>query len=351
MNKKSKKELSSQPKSDLEKQKLILEINELQKKNKRRIFNTILIALISIPTIWFYYKEFTEPIIQRDNIKLSLENEQRAQELRQLSEIHRRELIDLENERKQREENYLVQIKENEKQQKDILKQLEQMRDEYQKLNRSYVDRNRESKEFKSKIDSLNNQIKEKEQLIEGLGENIKQKELRVKSRFRPTPLSLSANDVKSMLTRNNFFEYIMNENGHGFNNDYEIQIINGDKIINDRASGLMWQAGGSVKAMKYESTKRWIDEINNDGYAGYNDWRLPTLEEAMSLMESQKLNDNLHIENVFAKKQGWIWTSDVDKGESWQWIVSFLNGGCEVFNLEVAHYVRAVRSAQSSNE
>jgi len=120
MNKKSKKELSSQPKSDLEKQKLILEINELQKKNKRRIFNTILIALISIPTIWFYYKEFTEPIIQRDNIKLSLENEQRAQELRQLSEIHRRELIDLENERKQQEEKYLLQIKENEKQQKDI---------------------------------------------------------------------------------------------------------------------------------------------------------------------------------------------------------------------------------------
>jgi hypothetical protein len=43
-----------------------------------------------------------------------------------------------------------------------------------------------------------------------------------------------------------------------------------------------------------------------------YNDWRLPTLEEAVSLLESDKKN-GLFIAPVFDKWQSSIWTGNSD--------------------------------------
>lgn len=348
MNKKPKKELTSSSKADLEQQKLIMEINELQRKSKWRIISIVAFILISIPMIWFYYKEFTEPIIQRDNIKLSLENEKRAEQLQQLEDIHRKELIDLETKRKQQEKEYLIQIKEKEKQQRENLKQLEQIRNEYQKMSSLYSAKTKESQELKAKVASLNNQIKDKEKSIEDLGENIKQAELRAKSRFRPTPTSLSYDDVKAMIIRNDFYDNSINKTGRGIDNQYTAQTIKGDKVVLDEATGLMWQQSGSSELMDYEKAKHWIIELNQKGYASYNDWRLPTLEEAMILMEPSR-KDHLHIDPKFDRKQERIWTSDLVKDDSRHWIVFFNDGTC-LFVVSPP-YVRAVRSKQSSQK
>ena len=97
-----------------------------------------------------------------------------------------------------------------------------------------------------------------------------------------------------------------------------------------------------------YEEAKNWINDLNLKGVAGYSDWRLPTLEEAMSLMESEKKNDDLYIDSIFEAKQYLIWTSDMVKGESWAWLVNFGSGSCgfgRLFGLGDLYYVRAVRS------
>ena len=54
-----------------------------------------------------------------------------------------------------------------------------------------------------------------------------------------------------------------------------------------------MWQQSGSSERMQFEDAKKWITELNLKGFAGFNDWRLPTLEEAMSLMEPEQKNGN----------------------------------------------------------
>lgn len=95
-----------------------------------------------------------------------------------------------------------------------------------------------------------------------------------------------------------------------------------------------MWQQGGSNVAMNYDKAKAWIKELNQTGYAGYHDWRLPTSEEAMSLVEPQKNESNLYIDFVFNKEPMMIWTTDMVKDEPWSWFVCFEEGGCRNASL-----------------
>ncbi len=64
--------------------------------------------------------------------------------------------------------------------------------------------------------------------------------------------------------------------------------------IILDEATSLICQQSGSSEAMKYKSAIDWINEFNNKCFAGFNDWRVPTLEEAMSLVENEMKNRDL---------------------------------------------------------
>jgi len=56
---------------------------------------------------------------------------------------------------------------------------------------------------------------------------------------------------------------------------------------------------------MDWDKAKQWVRDLNSIGYAGYHDWRLPTLEETASLLESSNGN-GLYIDSVFSNKQEW---------------------------------------------
>lgn len=115
-----------------------------------------------------------------------------------------------------------------------------------------------------------------------------------------------------------------------------------------DDATGLMWQQSGSPNYMKYAAAEQYVQKLNNQRFAGYSDWRLPTLEEAMSLMETSQKNGELYIDPVFDKMVYWIWTTD-KKSAGVVWFVDFDFGYCDDYYVdnEVHCYVRAVRSGQ----
>ncbi|MBD3338831.1 MAG: DUF1566 domain-containing protein [Candidatus Lokiarchaeota archaeon] len=169
---------------------------------------------------------------------------------------------------------------------------------------------------------------------------------------LRSIPTELSEEQVTKMIVDRKFYDRDYNENGPGFQNRFETKILNDDKVVYDHATGLMWQQSGSKERMNYENAKKWIDQLNVDKFAGFSDWRLPTLEEAMSLMEPQKNEHSLYIDPLFDAEQLWIWTADSVKGERRQWVVLFSSGGCDDgFLYYDGYYVRAVRSGQSSTE
>jgi len=164
---------------------------------------------------------------------------------------------------------------------------------------------------------------------------------------LRNNAMRLSEDNVKMMLKDKNFFDKHWNNTVNGFENDYELQ-KNG-QVVYDRNSGLMWQRGGSDYWMTYEEAKTRVEQLD---FAGYDDWRLPTLEEAMSLVESEENSDGFYIDSKFDKTQHMIWTSDLVKGESWAWVVYFASGYCRWSSvLTYNRYVRAVRSVQPSQE
>ncbi len=92
-----------------------------------------------------------------------------------------------------------------------------------------------------------------------------------------------------------------------------EIQTIDGDKVIINFSTGLMWHQW--KETLDFQKAKWWARR----GHAGYFDWRLPTAEEAVTL--SIKDIQNLLPGNVPDYE---IWTGDTDIKDSLNaWVYS----------------------------
>ncbi len=169
-----------------------------------------------------------------------------------------------------------------------------------------------------------------------------------VKPRLPHLPLrshrldNLAINDVKKMLKEKDFFDKNWNEKGKGLLHHYEVVERRGEGLVIDHVTGLAWQQSGSSSILIYNDAEGYIRELNTYDFAGAA-WRLPTIEEAMSLMESQK-HGELYLDSLFDRSQRRIWTADQDN-TGWTWVVSFYYG---LANIEFAddsslNYVRAV--------
>jgi len=124
----------------------------------------------------------------------------------------------------------------------------------------------------------------------------------------------------------------------------YEMKSIDGDGVVIDHFTGLMWHQSGSRKYMKYKRSMKWLEDLNKKGHGGYNDWRLPTVEEAASLLESSK-REGMYIDPIFSNKQKWIMTGDTN-GLECEWIVNYLLGSISwEYCISDVNYVRPVRS------
>lgn len=158
----------------------------------------------------------------------------------------------------------------------------------------------------------------------------------------------LSDVQATEMIKQNGYYDRDRNPDGKGIAHQYEAKILNGKKVVIDHTTKLMWQQSGSLSYMYYKDAFKYIDRLNREKFAGFDDWRLPTLEEAMSLMEPTRKNGTLFIDPVFDKTQIWIWISDIYSA-SWAWYVYFYGGYCKYHDVGIIiASVRAVRSAGS---
>jgi hypothetical protein len=162
------------------------------------------------------------------------------------------------------------------------------------------------------------------------------------KKKFRSKPINrLSGSLLGSIAKKYGFFDSVFNNSGAGFSNDYVLQ--NDGEVVYDRASGLMWQQSGSYN-MTFADAKEYVNQLNQDRFAGYNDWRLPTVDESMSLMERKENNDDLYIDSVFDSIQRYIWTSDGHRAKS-AYVAKFMSGNLgSTLIRKNDYFVRAVR-------
>jgi hypothetical protein len=155
--------------------------------------------------------------------------------------------------------------------------------------------------------------------------------------------INFSSDDVQKMIKERGFYDAYKNENGKGARHEYDAIERQGQKLVVDQATGLTWQKSGSEKYMTFAEAEEYIRELKREKYAGHDDWRLPTLEEAMSLMEPTKKNGDLYIDPIFDKTHRYIWTADKSTAGV-AWVVLFYAGLCASRGLSSYHYVRAVR-------
>jgi len=114
--------------------------------------------------------------------------------------------------------------------------------------------------------------------------------------------------------------------------------------VVFDYATKLMWQRTGSRNQITFAEAEKYISALNDRRFAGYRDWRLPTIEEAMSLMENEK-KDGLYINSdLFDRTQRVIWTADKTHA-SVAWVVDFYHAFCFYTHIQRSvSFARAVR-------
>jgi len=168
---------------------------------------------------------------------------------------------------------------------------------------------------------------------------------LPVKYPRRAEPIEVSEYEFKEVFKLNNTWcplKYV--------SNDYK---DNQDGTITDHATGLMWQQSGADNLLSYQKRRKYVRRLNHEHFAGYNDWRLPTIDELTSLLEPEKRKYGLYIDPLFDKKPWWCWSSDTIKGSSGlAWVVGFLGGSVSngLYNYGNL-YVRVVRTGQLSTK
>ena len=134
---------------------------------------------------------------------------------------------------------------------------------------------------------------------------------------------------------------------GHGtVRHQYEAKSIGYEKVVIDHATGLMWHQNGSERFKDKEKIAEWVDNLNLKGYAGFNDWRLPTAEEAASLLEPAQKYGDMYVDTVFDNKQPWIWTGD-SYGDDAAWAISACYGSVFWSKFNEYYCIRPVRSMQ----
>ncbi len=128
--------------------------------------------------------------------------------------------------------------------------------------------------------------------------------------------------EMAAIIVKWNFFDNELNSDGQ-FDN-YLVQPDDHETVV-DLRTGLMWQRGG-LDINSIRTINRQIGELERDGFAGFHDWRLPTMEEAMSLLEPQKNSKGLYLHPCFYKQHAFVFV-DAQRKPGGFWFVDFKQG------------------------
>lgn len=113
---------------------------------------------------------------------------------------------------------------------------------------------------------------------------------------------------------------------------------------------GMKWDKGHCLDVpdrMNWNEADFTIMQLNDQGgYAGFRDWRLPTLEELSSLVESKCYEPAINSAIFPNTPNIGFWSITPDKGSrNGAWLVYFLNGSRYLGNQDYEWAVRAVRN------
>jgi len=119
--------------------------------------------------------------------------------------------------------------------------------------------------------------------------------------------------------------------------------------IVEDRVTGLMWYDDLNDDAYDWSGS---IGFCANKESEGYLDWRLPSIEELMTIVDKNKTSGG-HKQSIFSNMHNSIhWTStETIDGSSYAWALAFNDVGNDIYNKDKTNNarIRCVRGKKLS--
>jgi hypothetical protein len=115
--------------------------------------------------------------------------------------------------------------------------------------------------------------------------------------------------------------------------------------MVFDRATHLVWQRAGSRYPHPWSQAHAYIQRLNAERFAGHDNWRLPTIDELVTLLRPAPQIQDLCIAPLFDPRQRWLWSSDRRSFVA-AYYVDVQLGFVGWQDLSAAYYVRAVCKA-----
>jgi serine/threonine protein kinase len=119
---------------------------------------------------------------------------------------------------------------------------------------------------------------------------------------------------------------------------------LNPEGIVTDRSSSLVWQQAGSDHPVSWYEAHKYIEQLNQGRFGGRASWRLPTVNELISLITEVPRAADLCVAPIFDQDQRWLWSSDRRSFVA-AWYVSLDLGFVSWQDFTCYYFVRAVSS------
>lgn len=95
--------------------------------------------------------------------------------------------------------------------------------------------------------------------------------------------------------------------------------------------------------------TEDFTNALNSDNFGGFSDWRLPTIEELLSIVDYERYDPSIDTFYFPNTKSYYYWSSITNvRFETYAWRVNFEDGEDDFHKKSYSRYVRAVRGGQS---
>ena len=140
--------------------------------------------------------------------------------------------------------------------------------------------------------------------------------------------------------------------------NPHSYTALGGGIMVQDNVTGLIWEVktdDGSIHDKDttydwYDAQDVFIATINSQNFGGHSDWRMPTIKELSTLVDSSIPYPGPTIDTTFFPNtvSSYYWSSTTNAGDPrYAWYVRFYAGSVYGYYKSLYLYVRAVRSGQ----
>ena len=139
-------------------------------------------------------------------------------------------------------------------------------------------------------------------------------------------------------------FDTVVDNITTGFSRDNRLE------VVRDNIYKLMWQDGDlPLYRMAYDEAVHYCENLN---FAGFDDWRLPTVKELLSITDDTRFEPainkafkNVAYETTDHRGERWYWSQTKSAGASSSvWVVNSNDGFVGWRDVSSRRFVRCVR-------